>query len=210
MPCAACFNRHKAAESALRSDQAERGQVERALGMSLDRWVTVRPLLDVLCSAVGLQAIAAKVTRPLAGLRAVGYYGCLLVRPHAITQFEDPENPVLMNQLLDVMGAEVRTWSYATECCGGALSITRPGVAGRLVERLVGHAREAGAETIVTSCPLCQVNLEMRQAHGQKRVPIFYISELLGLAFGLQEVDRWWDMHLIDPRPVLRSLELTA
>lgn len=210
MPCAACFNRHKTAESVLRSSQAERRQVEQALGTPLDHWVTVRPLLDVLCNVVGMQAVAAKVSRPLAGLRAVGYYGCLLVRPHAVTQFEDPENPVLMNQLLDVVGADVKTWSYATECCGGALSITRPGVAGRLVERLVGHAREAGAETIVTSCPLCQVNLEMRQGHGAERMPVFYISELLGLAFGLRQADRWWGMHLIDPRPVLRSLELTA
>ncbi len=210
MPCAACFNRHKSAELVLRSDEAERSRVERALGLRLDRWVTVRPLLDVICNAVGLPAVAANVSRPLAGLRAVGYYGCLLVRPHSVTQFEDPENPVLMNQLLDVIGADVRTWSYATECCGGALSITRPAVAGRLVERLVGYAREAGAETIVTSCPLCQVNLEMRQGRGNERMPIFYISELLGLAFGLSGADRWWGMHLIDPRPLLRSLELSS
>ncbi len=210
MPCAACFNRHKSAESVLRSNEAERAAVEHALGVRLGRWVTVRPLLDVLCNAVGLPAVAANVSRPLAGLRAVGYYGCLLVRPHAVTQFEDPENPVLMNQLLDVMGADVRTWSYATECCGGALSITRPAVAGRLVERLVGYAREAGAETIVTSCPLCQVNLELRQCRGSERMPIFYVSELLGLAFGLKDADSWWGMHLIDPRPMLRTLELTA
>jgi heterodisulfide reductase subunit B len=113
-----------------------------------------------------------------------------------------------MGELLQALGADVRPWSYATECCGGGLSITTPDVAGRLVRRLGERAAEAGAEAIVTSCPLCQVNLEMRQAG--RKLPVFYFTELMGLAFGLPEARRWWSKHLIDPKPLLRQAGLFA
>jgi len=72
---------------------------------------------------------------------------------------------------------------------------------------LVERAREAGAEALVTACPLCQVNIEMRQVQDPK-MPAFYITELLGLAFGLPEAQKWWSKHLIDPRPVLSRMRL--
>jgi heterodisulfide reductase subunit B len=146
----------------------------------------------------------------LSGLPIVAYYGCLLVRPPRVTGFDDPEDPVEMGRLLDALGAQVRPWGYTTECCGGALSLTQPKVAGRLVNRLAQRAREAGAQAIVTSCPLCQVNLEMRQRGDGGRMPIFYISELIGLAFGLKESQSWWSRHLVDPRPLLRTAGLIA
>ena len=77
------------------------------------------------------------------------------------------------------------------------------GLVGRLVER----AREAGAEALVTACPLCQVNLEMRQT-GAPKMPAFYFTELIGLALDLPQAKRWWPKHLIDPRPLLRSAGL--
>ena len=135
------------------------------------------------------------------------YYGCLLVRPPDIVRFDDPDNPSIIANLLSTLGAEVRPWSYATECCGGSLSLSRSDVVKGLVTRLAERAREAGAQAMVTACPLCQVNLEMRQA-GQEKMPVFYFTELLGLAFGLPEVGKWWGKHLIDPRPVLRQAGL--
>lgn len=211
MPCAACFNRHKTAEFALKRDGQERAFIEATVGFKFEGAVGVRPLLDVLLGqdgpAVGLDAIRARVTRPLAGLRLVSYYGCLLVRPPEVTGFENPEHPVLMDRLLTALGAEARPWSYATECCGGGLSLTRPDLAARLVDRLADRAREAGAAALVTSCPLCQLNLEMRQSGGGA-LPVFYLTELVGLAFGLPEARRWWPRHLIDPRGLLQSLGL--
>jgi len=102
----------------------------------------------------------------------------------------------------------VKPYAYTTECCGGALSLTVPKSAARMVDRLVGYARESGAEAMAVSCPLCQINLEMRQSEqpGQAKMPIFYITELMGLAFDLPEVDKWWGLHLIDPRPILHAL----
>jgi heterodisulfide reductase subunit B len=112
-----------------------------------------------------------------------------------------------MAGLLDAVGAEVMEWAHATDCCGAGLSLGRPDVVQSLVGRLVERAREAGAQALVTACPLCQVNLEMRQP-GKEKMPAFYITELLGLAFGLPEAKQWWPKHLIDPQPVLRSAGL--
>jgi heterodisulfide reductase subunit B len=208
MPCAACFSRHKNADYVLRNDSDKRAFLEKTLSFSFTGNVAVRPLLDVVGNTIGLEQVKSLVKKPLKGLKAVGYYGCLLVRPHEVTQFENPENPTLMNRLLEALGADVRSWSYATECCGGGLTLTRPNVAARLVNRLADRAREAGADTIVTSCPLCQMNLEMRQDNSSPKMPVFYFTELMGLAFGLTQVKGWWNKHLINPARLLNTINL--
>jgi heterodisulfide reductase subunit B len=143
----------------------------------------------------------------LTGLKVVSYYGCLLVRPPHLMEFDNPENPTVMNRILLALGADVKDWSYATDCCGGSASLPRVDIATRLVSGLAQHAREAGAQAIVTACPLCQMNLEMRQPD-QPRVPIFYFTELMGLAFELPGASGWWGKHLIAPAPVLKAAGL--
>jgi len=203
-PCAACFNRTKAADHALRHDPAQRKQIEAAVNFCYTGDVLVRNLLDVVLNDIGLEAIKGKVTRPLQGLQVVSYYGCLLVRPPQLMEFDNPEHPLVMARILAALSAEVREWSYATDCCGGSASIPRADITTRLVSGLARHAREAGAEAIVTACPLCQMNLEMRQADAP-RVPIFYFTELMGLAFGLPHTSAWWGKHLIAPAELLHS-----
>jgi heterodisulfide reductase subunit B len=213
-PCAACFNRTKAADYALRHDEARRKQIEAAVDFKYTGAVRVRNPLDVVAGDIGLDTVASKVTRKLTGLKVTGYYGCLLVRPPHLMEFDDPENPQVMNRILEVLGADVKGWSYATDCCGGSASLPRVDIATRLVGSLAQHAREAGAEAIVTACPLCQMNLEMRQAgkspEGDLRpqMPIFYFTELMGLAFGLPETRNWWGKHLIPTTPVLSAAGL--
>lgn len=253
-PCAACFNRIKSADHALRNDPARRAEIEEAVGFRYTGQVRVRPPLGVVGREIGLERIGALVTRPLQGLRVVSYYGCLLVRPPQVVQFENPEHPQLMDRLLQTLGAQPLDWSYATDCCGGSLSLTRRDLAAHLVGQLVARARETGAQAMVTACPLCQVNLEMRQVTrhhaleerlveveggvmarqdgvGEKSsprprgtwtgaelqrgegfsgeaMPIFYFTELMGLAMGLEESRQWWGKHLIDPRPLLKYLDL--
>jgi heterodisulfide reductase subunit B len=208
MPCAACFNRHKTADYEMRTNVERRALIEGVVDFEFTGAVAVRPLLDVIGNAVGLGRLKERVTRPLTGLKVVGYYGCLLVRPPKVTQFENAENPTLMNEVLTALGIDARRWSYATDCCGGGLTLTKSDAAARLVDRLTDRAREAGAEAIATSCPLCQLNLEMRQNGGGEKMPIFYFTELVGLAFGLDKARSWWAKHLIDPAELLQSLGL--
>lgn len=203
-PCAACYARHKAADYHMRHEPETRAEMERVVDFAYTGQVRVVPPIGLIVQEVGLDRVRSMVTNPLSGHRVVGYYGCLLVRPPEVMEFDDPEHPVLLNRLLEALGADVKEWSYATDCCGGGLTLTRSDIASRLVGRLVRFAREAGADAIVTACPLCQMSLEMRQTEKLK-MPVVYFTELMGLAFGLADVHKWWRMHLIDPRPWLQS-----
>jgi len=207
IPCTGCYNRHKTTERELKRRSAAGQMVEQAVGFSYQGNFEVRSLLDVVGNQVGLEALRRRVQKPLKGLKVVGYYGCLLLRPSEVTQFENPERPTLLNRLLAALEADVHPWSYASDCCGGDQTLVKPEIAVRLVNRLVEHAREAGADALVTVCPLCQMSLEMRQGAGAK-LPLFYFTELIGLAFGLPEASSWWKKHLISPVGLLKNLEL--
>lgn len=212
IPCAACFNRMKSVQHRYANDPECRGQLLEAIGDHDPQAVSVRHILDILYEDCGCERISAQVRRPLAGLKVAAYYGCLLVRPPEVVQFDDPDDPHVMPDLLKAAGAEVVDWSDSTECCGGSLSLARADIVYRLVGQIASRAQEAGAQALVTACPLCQVNIEMRQQKNKKsdtpNLPVFYFTELLGLAFGIPEAKKWWGKHLIDPRPLLVSLGL--
>ena len=104
------------------------------------------------------------MNKPLKGLKVVSYYGCLLIRPPEYTgRWDDPEHPQSMDRVLGLMGAEPVAWSYGVDCCGGSLTLNRSDVAVHLVDKLVRAAREAGAEAMVTACPMCMANVDGRQ-----------------------------------------------
>lgn len=202
VPCAACYQRLKVAERKLPQ--------EPELNMSYRGKIKVKHLLDFLCEEENLKQVKENIKKPLSGLKVVCYYGCLMVRPPRITgavNFEDPQN---MDELLKLLGAESLPWSYKTDCCGGSLALTRPDIVKRLVDKLLGMAREAGADCLATGCPMCQANLDTRQAQVSKEfgkdhhLPIFYFTELIGLALGCR-VDKWVKKHLVDPRSLLTS-----
>ncbi|HMD90410.1 MAG TPA: CoB--CoM heterodisulfide reductase iron-sulfur subunit B family protein [Anaerolineaceae bacterium] len=208
IPCTGCYNRHKSTEFELKRNSLNSTMIEAAVGFKYQGNFEVRSLLDVVGNEIGMDRIHQHVQKPLTGLKVVGYYGCLLLRPTKITQFENPEKPILLMELLQTLGAEVMPWSYAMECCGGDQTLVRPEIAVRLVNRLVEHAREAGAQAMVTVCPLCQMSLEMRQTAPGTKMPLFYFTELIGLAFGLKEAPAWWKKHLISPENLMNSLGL--
>ncbi len=197
-PCALCFNRLKVAEKALA------GKGEWA-----SRPVRVWDLLDFLTQPVFLKTLARKVVQPLTGLAAVCYYGCLVARPPAVTDKADHENPGNMEKLLEVLGATPLDWSFKTDCCGAGLAVARPDLIDTLVQRLYERALRAGAECLVVSCQMCQANLDLPQRRISEKfgkpydLPVLYFTELIALALGHPDVDRWLSRHLVDPRPLL-------
>lgn len=208
VPCAACFNRFKSAQYELTHHAGVKAQVEASLGMKVEgEELPVLNPIDYFAQTVGLEAVAAKVTRRLAGLKAASYYGCLLVRPPEVCRTEDPENPTRMDRLVESLGAESTPWSFKTDCCGGSLTVARPEQVARLADRLMAMAKEAGANCLVTACPECMANLDMRATAG---IPIFYFSELMAMAMGLPGADRWLKYHKIDPRPLLRQIGISV
>ena len=154
-----------------------------------------------------MEAVEAKVKRPLKGLRVVCYYGCLLTRPPEITEAAAPENPTDMDELLKAAGAVVLDWSYKTSCCGAAHSLTRPDIVLELSGELIEHARQAGADAIAVACPLCHTNLDARQFQMgiEEPMPVLYFTQLLALALGLPEKQAALNKNLVDPYPTLRK-----
>ncbi len=210
MPCAACFNRHKAAQFEVRHDEQHKARLDDALAYTYQDTVHVSTLTEAIFSHVGTEDVAQAVKNPLAGLRLVCYYGCLLTRPPQVTEVEHPENPTDMDALMTAAGAEVLDWSYKTRCCGAAHSLTRPDIVLALSGNLIRHAREAGAEAIVVACPLCHLNLDARQIQMDlaEPMPVLYFTQLLALALGLPEKTAAWHKNMIDPRPMLREKDL--
>ena len=209
-PCPACALRHKTAEHELSKDPELKARVEKEIGMSLELSQKPRHILEVLYQDVGIDAIKQKVQKPLTGLKVVTYYGCYLVRPPDISSFDNPENPVIMDQIMTALGAEVLDWSYKVDCCGGGLSIVAPQVVEKLAGKIISGASAVGADAIVTACGICQANLDMRQPKNgtSHPMPIFYFSELSALAFGSARVKEWMAKHLVDPSDLLTRLKL--
>lgn len=207
MPCAACFNRHKAALFEIRHDRQKRQQVEARLDYAYQDRVRVNTLTQTIHQRLGAEKLAEQVRQPLSGLRVVCYYGCLLTRPPQVTEAPQPENPTDMDDLLRAAGAQVLDWSYKTTCCGAAHSLTRPDIVLDLSRRLIEQARLAGAEAIAVACPLCHTNLDARQFQMKlaQPLPVLYFTQLLVLALGLPPEQAALKKNLVDPLPLLHK-----
>jgi heterodisulfide reductase subunit B len=201
--CPACFLRLKNTRHEVRGNVRLREELAETTGLTYEARHDVRHLLDIISNEVGLDIVKGKVKKPLSGLRVVCYYGCFLVRPPEVVALDDPENPQLMDILMDSLGAEVLDWSGKVDCCGGGLALTKRDIVVKLLQELTDAARGVEAEAIVTACPLCQSNLDSRQRW--KGVPVFYFTELMGLAMGLSGIRTWFKKHLISPSDLLDS-----
>ena len=204
--CPACYIRLRKAHNELKNDENLREELSSVMKVPYRAEYGTRHLLDIICHEVGLDNLKNKVVKPLKGLKLVAYYGCYLVRPPEIVAFDDPENPQCLDALLDTLGAEVRDWSGKVDCCGGSLSLSKREMARQMVGGLTEMARWAGAEAIVAACPLCHANLEMRQTGADSaKLPVFYFTELIGLALGITEARGWLKRHLVSPSGLLAS-----
>jgi heterodisulfide reductase subunit B len=218
IPCAACYSRTAAADLALRNDPDFCAQMESVLDFQFNGRIRPRNLLDILANDFSSSQLTAHVSKPLQGLKVVSYYGCLLVRPPEYTaRWDDPEHPQSMDHILQLMGAQPLPWSYGVDCCGGSLTLNRADVVVHLVDILARAAIEAGADALVTACPMCMANVDGRQKYrGELPIPrppkpdydplpIFYFTELMALAYDLP-MHKVLTRHLVDPRPLLKRL----
>jgi heterodisulfide reductase subunit B len=209
--CAACYNRMRVANHQIAADRGLRTAVADALGRDYDGSVKVRHFLEVLLNDVGTDAIRAAVKRPLKGLAVACYYGCLLVRPPDVTGFDDPENPTSLDRIVTALGGKALDWPHKVECCGGGLSLSRTDVVVDLTDSILAMAQAAGAACIVVACPMCQINLDMRQLDIEKqrgkayRMPVVYITQLLGLALGLSPKELGFEKLMISAAGVLQA-----
>jgi heterodisulfide reductase subunit B len=210
--CAACYNRMKTANHDVSTNADIRRKVGEALGRDYDGSVKVRHFVEVLMQDIGIDGITRALKFSLNGLKVACYYGCLLVRPPEVTKFDDPENPTCLEKLIDAMGGESLEWPHKLECCGGGLSLSRTDVVVKLADKIVGMAADCGADCIAVSCPMCQVNLDLRQLDIKKQLgksydmPVIYITQLLGLCLGIDAEKLGFEKLMIPPNSVLEAI----
>jgi heterodisulfide reductase subunit B len=193
VPCPLCFNR------------LIRAKVETGSELA------IHDLASSMAQPAMLEQIRSAVTKPLNGLSAVCYYGCMANRPPRITGSENYENPVEMDLIAEALGIDVKPWSFKTDCCGAGFSVSKPEIIHNLVKKLYDKALEAGAECIIVSCQMCQANLDLYQEEIEQifnteyRLPIIYFTELIGLALGVTEISRCLKRHMVNPIPFLKE-----
>ena len=211
VPCPSCLIRFRTAIRDVERDPELREQVLNKTKYTPSPDLTVDHLLTTITERVGIEAVAAAVTRLLAGLKVVCYYGCVITRPPELTGARECEYPMNMDHLTRALGAETLDWSYKTECCGASLSISRLPIALDMSRRVLDNAEDVGADAIVVACGLCHSNLDVRQQQiGEQRgqaydMPILYFTQLMGLAFGLEPAVLGMDKHFITAEPLLRE-----
>jgi heterodisulfide reductase subunit B len=202
-PCAMCYQRLATAAHEVKRNSAIGAALEEAPGLE-----SVKPLsvLDWLGNGVA-DALKAKITRPLAGLKVACYYGCLLVRPPKITGATHVENPRQLEHLVTLLGGQPVRWSMATECCGASFALSRKSTVLRQGRRIYDAAKRAGADVFCVACPMCQANLDMRQGEmgiaAEAQLPVIYLTQLIGWAMGLDAGALGLDKHFV---PTARAL----
>lgn len=197
--CANCFNRLRFSQQMI-----QKRVLDIPWPVSGD--LKVHDMTRYLAEPDMIKQIEKRVLKPLKGLKLVCYYGCQMVRPPRITGYTDYENPQTLDRIATATGAQVIDWSYKATCCGASIGIARREIGDALTKRLLDKARQAGAEAIVVSCPLCQSNLDMIQKDRLDiPVPIFYFTELIRLSFSDRGNPKWFKMHFANPVPMLEK-----
>ena len=143
--------------------------------------------LQLLRDEIGFANLAKAVKNPLKGRKIGAYYGCLLLRPSKEMQFDDPENPHIIEDFIKALGATPVVYGMRNECCGGYVTLKDEAQAKANVQKIIKNARSQGAEELITACPLCMYNLKAHQDQdGEDAMPVRYITELLYEALGLK------------------------
>jgi heterodisulfide reductase subunit B len=215
-PCSMCFLNMTKADHYLTEDASLAKKINTALAAGNLHYtpgsVKARHLLEVMIDDLGLEAIAAKVAKPLNGLKIAPYYGCLITRPGYLSKFDNYEYPTSLDHIMKTLGATVVDYPMKAHCCGGHMTQISQNVALELIRQLLQNAAEYEADIIVTLCPMCQLNLDAYQADVNRyfktkyHIPVLYFTQMMGLAFGLSASELGIGKELVDARPALSKI----
>jgi len=213
VPCSMCYNTLERARRFAGQDPERVRKVNDFMyreDCGYQGKVRVLHPLAFLRDELGWERVRERVSRPLAGVKMAAYYGCLLTRP-ADVAIDDSENPRVFEDLLEALGAEPAAFALRDECCGSYQTLTNRAGTLRRAHEILGAAARSGAEALVTSCPLCAYNLDQMQREAAKQydlnsMPVFYFSELMALALGVEWDSDWTGLHEVNPEAMLEAI----
>ncbi len=214
IPCAACYARSKKVELEVTQSEEAKEKIEEIIGRPYTGKSKARNLTEILYNDLGVDAIKAKAVKPLKGLKVLTYYGCLMSRPPEIA-CDDIEDPIMLDDIMKALGAEVLQWGFKTECCGGSLTACRPAVGLDMTKKIMDAAKKSGADCIVTACPMCHSNLDMRQdqlskKYGAYNIPVYFVTEMIGVAMGMSAKDLCINRHFVEAESTLAKIGKTS
>jgi len=207
--CSVCFNVLRRTLHLLDSDTEKREKIFDFIEMEYHEGLHLPHYLEILRDEIGFEKLKEKVKRDLKGLRVAPFYGCMLLRPFEEMRFDDKENPTIFESFVRSIGCEAVEFPYKIECCGSFQSVGAPDVATECGHAILKSAVKNGAEVVVTTCPLCQFNLDTKQRDIKLKypdfqpVPVLYFSQLMGLSFDLSLEVLDFQRNDVDPGPLL-------
>lgn len=211
--CAMCYNTLKRANQRVISDPESLEKINKFMyreNIEYHGDVKIFHLLELLRDEITFDIISKKIVKPLTDLRIANYYGCLLVRPKEVG-LDDVENPTVLEDLTAAIGGNPVDFPFKTECCGAYQTVDKPDIVADRTFHILTSAQNQGAEVISVSCPLCAFNLDHRQKITAqkypefKSLPVLYFSQLMAIALGCSGDDLRFDLHHIDPKPILEG-----
>jgi heterodisulfide reductase subunit B len=200
-PCPLCSMQLLKVSADIKDTDA-RAELSAIVELPLEGRTRVLNLIEIF-QKVGLDTLASAVTTKQESIQAACYYGCLLTRPPQIVTFDDPEEPQSMETVLKALGIKTVDWNFKTECCGAGMTMADEDTVLELCHRILENAQAHGANCLVVACPMCHVNLDMKQPavsrrHGTSPMPVYYLSDLAGLALGLAPEELGINRHFME------------
>ena len=216
--CNVCTLNLRQANWQLKKDDALRERVSQNLQRvgvpPYSGGVEVRHLLWEIAEGEGYELLKQAAHKGLKGLKVAPFYGCQILRPSKILGFEDPDRPWSLEAIIQACGGEPIDYPAKIKCCGFPIIQAREETAlGELIQP-IEQAKEAGADVLVTPCPLCHLSLDawqskLKVATGKDfQMPILHLSQLVGVAAGLEESELKFKRHVVPVAPVLEKLEV--
>ncbi|OGR27979.1 MAG: hypothetical protein A2139_04725 [Desulfobacca sp. RBG_16_60_12] len=202
--CPRCLYQLREAHQRLQQEPETLRAQERRWGRPISLELPIIHFLEVLVR-LGPARLTQGMVRNLNGLKFVPYYGCTLFRPPTLRKGTYYQGE--LGNVLTMLGGVALNRALSYRCCGSFLSAARADVVTPLVNEILASAVAVGAECLITSCAMCQLNLEIR-CTWEPRLPIFHFSEILALALGAEDYEGWFTRHLVDPRPLLQARNL--
>jgi len=215
IPCSACYSKTMVAQQRLRDDSALKNEINAGIAHEVNDKIKIASILEALLETVYSGSLKNQVQKRFRGLNPVCYYGCMLTRfPYNVSVSDDVENPKGMEAVLKVLGANPLDWNSKTACCGASAAVNDNTTALNLMAKIMQDALSRGADCLVTTCPMCQLNMDawqeaFCQLHGiRERLPVYFLTELIGLAIGMNIEELQIDRHFTDSTTLVKELGL--
>jgi heterodisulfide reductase subunit B len=202
VPCAACYSRLVVTQHELRKDPERKNRISEVIEMDYRGTSRLLNVVEWITKYI-LPELDGRITKPF-NHKVACYYGCLLVRPNKILNYDRAEDPQTMDEVMRKIGAEPVYYPYKTECCGAGFSVSRTDIVSRLSGKIIEDAEHRGAEAMIVACPMCHSNLDMRRPDINKawkqdfKLPVMFVTQAIGLAIGLSAGQLGLKRHFVE------------